>query len=54
MSSADIKIFYPRLVTFEISSNPNMIAFSYIVSSSFNVFQSLKVILIKMVAILMM
>ena len=57
MSSADISIFQRKPATFVKSRNTDMQSFLQVVSNSFNLFlffESSKVVLISMVAILMM
>ena len=51
LSSADIRVFHWKSATFVTSRNTDI---DCIASNSFNFFESLKVVLINMVAILMM
>ena len=46
--------FHQKSSTFVISRNTDTVAFQYIIANSFNFFESIKVVLINMVAALIM
>ena len=46
--------FHQKSSTFVISRNTDIVAFQYIIANSFNFFESIKVVLINMVAALIM
>ena len=46
--------FHQKSSTFVISRNTDIVSFQYIIANSFNFFESIKVVLINMVAALIM